>query len=366
MAKKKIPLYQQIYNALRADILEERFKPGDAFPSERALRERFQTSHLTIRKALARLVSENYIERRPGIGTQVTYRANQYAATGERPRIAHLAIILEEIDRYFARILNLLERECQRRQIHPVCFCHRQDSKTEQTVYEEAGTIRDALILLEPAGRSVDWLAFHPNLSRTIVMDAYFEELPIPQVLTDDIRGGYLATKHLADMGHRQIAHISSETKLTGSLRKKGYLQALEESGIASDESLIENGAYSVEGGYHACLRILERHAECSAFFCANDASAFGAMKCLRERGRLPGRDFSIVGYGDYPLASVMDLSSVDQEPERVARQIMYLIGQYESTGRLHPGLYRTDVSLRLRGSIAAPNGAQRNDRMLV
>jgi DNA-binding FadR family transcriptional regulator len=66
-------LYTRIYEELEAEIRSGKYRKGDRFPPERQLKQRFNTTHLTVRNALSRLVLEGYIERYSGKGTLVIY-----------------------------------------------------------------------------------------------------------------------------------------------------------------------------------------------------------------------------------------------------------------------------------------------------
>ncbi|MBC7218340.1 MAG: GntR family transcriptional regulator [Candidatus Caldatribacterium sp.] len=67
----KLPLYQQVYEALRAAILTGEWKPGDLLPPEPKLMERFGVSRTTIRQALDLLCREGLLQRKQGKGTFV-------------------------------------------------------------------------------------------------------------------------------------------------------------------------------------------------------------------------------------------------------------------------------------------------------
>ncbi len=68
----KTPLYFQLKEQLKNDILNGTYNEGDLIPSERELQELFNISSTTIRRALNELVQDNYLERKPGKGTFVT------------------------------------------------------------------------------------------------------------------------------------------------------------------------------------------------------------------------------------------------------------------------------------------------------
>ena len=69
-----VPLHAQITEALRLQIKDEQLKPGENFPSERELAERYGVSRMTVRQALRHLRQENLIYNERGVGTFVTDR----------------------------------------------------------------------------------------------------------------------------------------------------------------------------------------------------------------------------------------------------------------------------------------------------
>ena len=67
----KTPLYYQLKEQIKKDIVSGKYKEGDLIPSEREFHERFNISSTTIRRALNDLVHDEYLERKPGKGTYV-------------------------------------------------------------------------------------------------------------------------------------------------------------------------------------------------------------------------------------------------------------------------------------------------------
>jgi GntR family transcriptional regulator len=69
----KVPLYHQLYQALRGGVLSSGPKPGDLLPSESELAEQFEVSSVTVRQALDLLHEDGLIYRQRGRGTFVAY-----------------------------------------------------------------------------------------------------------------------------------------------------------------------------------------------------------------------------------------------------------------------------------------------------
>lgn len=121
----------------------------------------------------------------------------------------------------------------------------------------------------------------------------------------DDRLGGYLATRHLLDLGHRRIGLVSGPSYASSAQgRREGYWQALTEAGIDYDESLVEGGSFSLEAGEIAGRALLDRPDRPTAVSTVNDNTAIGVMATAYALGlRIPD-DLSVVGYNDTPLVS--------------------------------------------------------------
>ncbi|MGH7775736.1 MAG: LacI family DNA-binding transcriptional regulator [Candidatus Dormibacterales bacterium] len=149
---------------------------------------------------------------------------------------------------------------------------------------------------------SVRWLRKHRV--RHVLVNRYSDERD-PFVGADDVAGGLVATRHLIELGHRRIAHLSGTAQVsTAVLRRQGYEAALAEAGIAPDPDLVVESGYLEETGREAMDRLLSLARPPTAVFAVNDMAAIGAHGLAKERGLRIPEDVAIVGYNDVPLAS--------------------------------------------------------------
>ncbi|QYJ76735.1 MULTISPECIES: LacI family DNA-binding transcriptional regulator [Shewanella] len=119
----------------------------------------------------------------------------------------------------------------------------------------------------------------------------------------NNLQGGLLASRHVLEKGHKQIAYISGPLfKLDARERLEGHRQALAEQGIAFDENLFYEGDFREEGGYEAMAELLSRGRDFTAVVCANDQMASGAIAQCLERGLRVPEDISFVGFDNIPF----------------------------------------------------------------
>jgi LacI family transcriptional regulator len=153
-----------------------------------------------------------------------------------------------------------------------------------------------------------------------ILLDRKFDGFPSHFVGVNDEYLGYLATKHLIDIGCRRIAHISTVKLSQVAGRLSGYKRALAEHGLSLGPEFV-NSTTSVDGigpaaGHTAAKELLRLTPRPDAIFCYNDLVAMGAMQAILEEGlRIPA-DLALIGCGNVYLADYaqVPLSSVDQQ----------------------------------------------------
>lgn len=138
----------------------------------------------------------------------------------------------------------------------------------------------------------------------------------------DNRQGGYDATRHLLEQGHRAIATFVGPAEWPSSeARHEGYRAALAEAGIPYDEALVERAAdWGLESGREAAGRLCKKGARFTALFAHSDLIALGAIRELRLSGQAVPGDVSVVGYDDLPVAPYMDppLTTVRQPMEEL------------------------------------------------
>jgi DNA-binding LacI/PurR family transcriptional regulator len=98
---------------------------------------------------------------------------------------------------------------------------------------------------------------------------------------------------------------------------------------VDADPRLIVEGDFTPAGGERAMRALLDRCPEVDAVFAANDVSAAGALRVLRERGRRVPEDVAVVGFDDMlPVAehSEPPLTTVRQDIEEMGRLMARLL----------------------------------------
>jgi DNA-binding LacI/PurR family transcriptional regulator len=152
----------------------------------------------------------------------------------------------------------------------------------------------------------------------------------VPSVTIDQYYGSRLATQHLLDLGHRQIAEICAPLRYHEALnRHVAFTDTLNACGLSPADS-IEANEWMPRDGYLATNQLLERGTKFSALFISNDHLALGAILALNERGLRIPESVSIVGFDDAPESAyyIPPLTTVRQDYEALGiESIRYLVG---------------------------------------
>ena len=174
----------------------------------------------------------------------------------------------------------------------------------------------------------------------------------------DNFEGGRLATEHLIDQGHRQIAFISGDPAHPDATeRLRGYRHALDKAGIAYNADLVVQGEYSELSGLRAVDHLFEGRQHFTAIFAGNDQMAFGAALGLKRHGLRVPDDVSLIGFDDLPSSVYANppLTTVHQPAYELgclaAAAILELLsGKQPSMAIPAPRLISRESSRRISG----------------
>ena len=178
-----------------------------------------------------------------------------------------------------------------------------------ETEYIEAfrGRMCEAIILVAP--RSEDAVLQDLNKKIPVILvDRKIEDDEMIQVYLDNAQGALSAVRHLLEQGHRRIGFVMGPENVPNSHRRKaGYINALKEFGLEYDSDLEFQGEFNVETGKEAFKKFIKLKNPPTAVFNSNDLMAFGFVTAARDAGYSIPEDFSVVGFDDIFLSSLMD-----------------------------------------------------------
>jgi DNA-binding LacI/PurR family transcriptional regulator len=121
----------------------------------------------------------------------------------------------------------------------------------------------------------------------------------------DNEEAADIVTTHLVQLGRNRIGHVTgSRGTVAAEDRISGYRRAMARAGLPTDGLIVE-GDFDKASGMAGALELLDAGAD--AIFCANDASAEGALGAIRSRGLAVPEDVALAGFDDLEFAAHLD-----------------------------------------------------------
>lgn len=212
-------------------------------------------------------------------------------------------------DAYLSHMLDSLVREANRKGMRLML-----DILEDDTIIPHCQDIigskrLDGVIYSGPRFHDEALDLFSKNKFPTVLM-GQFPAGSFSWVDVDNRGAAYLATRHLAELGHRQIACITNAPLeyTAAAQRMAGYQDALREAGLPFDPDLLRCGDFDYRSGYQQMANLLKNTAKRpTAALVASDVLAVGALSALREANLRIPQDMALVGFDDIPLASYLD-----------------------------------------------------------
>lgn len=196
--------------------------------------------------------------------------------------------------------------------------------------FSHLGPDREFRMVQELQRRGVEGLIYFSIISDEL-LGAFVQKLEVPVILfqrydatwpcdalcTDDRYGTELAMEHLFSLGHRRIAMLTGRGSDSNSFiqRELRYRSLMTERCGGYEPEWVGDGGFSHQGGYEAARKILNLPGQRpTAFFCAADSVAIGAIAAIQDAGLRVPEDVSVVGYDNLSYLPYLHplLTSVD------------------------------------------------------
>lgn len=280
-------------------------------------------STATVSRALRGLPTVSAATRRRVLAAaeQLQYAVSPSASRLAGGKTGTVAVVVPRITRwFFATVVEAVEDFLHENGYDLLLYNLGGREQTRQRVLRTANLHKrvDAIILVATPLRPADVAALTKLDVPGVTISSGSSVPGWPRVRIDDVAAARTATRHLLDLGHTRIAHISGdpddELAFTTHLdRRRGYQEELHAAGIQPDPSLDVESQFTIDGGVRATTELLARGEPPTAIFAACDEMAMGAITALRDAGLRVPQDVSVIGVDDHDLARVLGLSTIAQ-----------------------------------------------------
>ncbi len=293
---------------------------------------------------------------------KLMYTPNQAARALVTRRTNVIGVIYNELDvSVYIELANHLERYAKKFDYN-VVFCSTNDNFESKLKYIRyfTGGAADGLILFCSDTKDKELVQKIKASSFPFVMiENHFSDININNIIIDNVNGARKAVQHLAELGHKRVAHITGNMEHRASVdRLQGYLAAVKDFGLLSiPEYIIETDA-GKDSGYFAIDKLIHLEQPPTAIFTFNDVIGYEVVKRLTELGIRVPQDISIVGFDNitevlnYIPSSVL-LTSMKQPMDLVAQKAIELIIKNIENNSLEPQLVSFDTCLTHGNSCA-------------
>jgi LacI family transcriptional regulator len=302
---------------------------------------RLDISYATVSRALndKHGVRRETRERVLEMARRLNYRPNAMARSLVKRQTSSIGLVIPDITNpFFPEVARGIEESAQERG-YSVFLCN--------TSWDEARELRYLALLSE---KRVAGIIISSVISRAGALErvvgrglpvVYVSQAPAGGsrscVAIDNVRGGFLATRHLIEGGHRPVGFIGApEDSLTLEQRLQGFRQACAAHGLKPEEQIVRFGDFKRESGYNIVHRLIREGGCPAGIFGENDLLAIGALQGAREAGLRVPEDVAVAGFDDIPLASFpeIQLTTICQPKHEMGRIAVQILLRELESGR--------------------------------
>lgn len=281
----------------------------------------------------SRYVSETVRDRVIEAMAMVKYQPNALARSLRRGKTHTIGLILPDSSNpFFAEMGRVIENEAFLYG-YSVILGNSEGDGEKESHYIRVLTEKqvDGIILLAEGNRSEPLdLLLNQKMSFVLVdEEIHNSKANVDIVVIDNYGGGFAATEHLINLGHKKVACITGPYSVTLSAQRIiGYRDALHKYNLKYDSSMVLQGDFHQEAGYVQTRALLSRPDKPTAIFACNDLMAMGAMRAAFEMGISVPKDLAIIGFDDIDFAAftIPPLTTIAQPKSEMGKLAIKLL----------------------------------------
>lgn len=353
------PKYRILQDLIRQGIDDESLTQGSSkLPSEHDMARLFGVAYMTVRAAVNELVGEGLLQRIHGKGTFVRQKSPvvQTASGVVALVVPSLASLWNVAGLYyFPGIVQGFCAEATRLGYEPTVIGRTRDAMMSASGEFSSLVGAACLLISREDGESLE--AIRDLKVPVVGINHYRGRRAIASVVTDQAGGMEEAVNLLASLGHRHIAFLPGpDGNLGAEERQRGFVRAASALGLTAVQVLDEPRDYTDLSGVVRTRALLSSENPPTAIVTAGDLIAAGVMQAAREKGLSVPHDLSVIGYGDFEVASYLQpgLTTVRIPLQDLGAQAALLLHE-QAIGKAHRKTTSLLTTLIQRGSVAPP-----------
>lgn len=296
---------------------------------------------------------------------KLNYRPNLLARGLAKRKTFTVGVIVPDISNpFFPQVVRGAEDVLQKSG-YSALLCNSDDTPSKEEYYLEFLMSRrvDGILLAKtPAPISQDLgRRLRESKIPIVMLMRTHPDIMADVVLSDDGKGAFDATSHLASLGYKSIGFVGGPTNVSNAIeRSEGYRKALALHHVKHDPSLTFAGDYRMDSGYRAGLAILPRRP--GAVLIANYMMMVGFMKAADEMGLRCPEHFGVASFDDYPWLGFFHprMTTVELPKYDIGAKAAEILVARIKEPQGKPKLLKLPAQLRVRESCGFASGTPR------
>jgi LacI family transcriptional regulator len=262
------------------------------------------------------------------------YKPNITAINLKNRSTRTIGVIIPNIlNSFFAKVFTGIEEVADKKGYNIItCISNESLAKEIHTMQMLSNSTVDGFILSisEEAQKLHEYQHFNDIIkdgTPIVMFDRIANEVNCDKVVVDDFESAINATQHLIDTGCKRIALFSSIDNLSvGKLRAKGYFEALQKNGMATDMDLVVLADSDEE--FDVIVADLFKNNKIDGIFAVNEHVSVASIKMGLKNGYKIPDDLSVIGFADgvWSRRLTPSLSTVSQHGPEIGRAAATLL----------------------------------------
>lgn len=314
-------------------------------------------------------VSPELQERVLRVAKELGYTPNLLGRNLKSNKSTDIGVIVPTITNpYYTMLVKGIEETASKNHYDLFLCSVNRDAKKEKNFIESLIQKQVAGIILASIRGNHDFLEQYQQSGFHMVFMDQSISIPGDRITFNFYQGGYLAGRHLVELGHRHIAFVSSPINTRYSRREvlRGFTDALAKDQIPfSPDSIIEGvheietstEVYEYKNGKYFAKRLLQSSPRPTAVFCINDMTALSLLHHLQQANIHVPKDMSLMGFDNIPLSEISypSLTTIDQSAYKIGALACSTLLDKITNPTLPSVNISLEPSLIIRSSTGAP-----------
>ena len=308
-------------------------------------------------------VSDNKKQRVLRAMEALHYQPDQIARSLKKGRTCAIGIVIPDITNAFYPEVVRGAEEAALAKGYAVLLCDSQEDPVRENDH-----------LVQLFSRRVDGILLaccrdstsYETTLRLHIPCVFVDRLPAAKaqgtVSTDNVHAGYIAARHLLELGHHQIAMIVGQTALSPHRnRLEGFRKAMQEANLPIRDEHLIYGDVQIQSGLEAAVNLLKLKSRPTAIIANNNKLLMGLLQALDENKVQVPAQMSVLGIDDFAWNKYLSpgVTAVAQPMYEMGREavdvLFQLMSRDDECSQQWPKNVLLHAELRVRQSTAPP-----------